>query len=305
MPECSAGSPNRRVGGRPVVKRFALTASLAALSLITTAWPAAASVSIGQLAPTPDISCAGTTFDIIQPDVASGTPYSVPAIPSVSALVISSWSHQAGPTSGPLTFKVFRPAGAPGVYAAVAHDGPRNLTPNIVNTFATNLPVQTGDLIGINSSVPAQTNCTFDGSGPIFPQGSMGNLADGASGTFGPLGSNGRRLNVSAVVAPNNTATVGKTTLNKKKGTATLNLTLPNPGELTGSGNGVKAASAGRAVISKSVGAGPTQLLIKAKGKKKRKLNDTGKVKLNVAITYTPTDGDPGTQSVKVKLKKL
>ena len=30
----------------------------------------------------------------------------------------------------------------------------------------------------------------------------------------------------------------------------------------------------------------------------------TGKVKLNLAITYTPTGGDPSTQSVKVKLKK-
>ena len=27
-------------------------------------------------------------------------------------------------------------------------------------------------------------------------------------------------------------------------------------------------------------------------------------MKLNVAITYTPTGGDPSTQSVKVKLKK-
>jgi hypothetical protein len=45
-------------------------------------------------------------------------------------------------------------------------------------------------------------------------------------------------------------------------------------------------------------------LLIKAMGKKKRKLNETGKVKLNVAVTYTPTGGDPSTQSIKVKLKK-
>jgi hypothetical protein len=78
---------------------------------------------------------------------------------------------------------------------------------------------------------------------------------------------------------------------------------LPNPGELTALGNGVKAASA-RAVLGKSVTAGPAQLLIKAGGKKKRKLNETGKVSLNVAITYTPTNGDPGTRSVKVKLIK-
>ena len=35
-----------------------------------------------------------------------------------------------------------------------------------------------------------------------------------------------------------------------------------------------------------------------------RASNETGKVKLNIAVTYTPTDGDPSTQSVKVKLTK-
>ena len=62
-------------------------------------------------------------------------------------------------------------------------------------------------------------------------------------------------------------------------------------------------ASAG-AVTSKAVPAGVATLLIKAKGKKKRKLNDTGKVKLPLSVTYTPTGGDPKTLPVKVKLKK-
>jgi hypothetical protein len=73
---------------------------------------------------------------------------------------------------------------------------------------------------------------------------------------------------------------------------------------LTATGSGVSAASSGRAVISKSVSAGSAQLLIKAAGKKKRKLNKAGKVKLTVVVTYTPTNGDPNTESVEVKLKK-
>jgi hypothetical protein len=92
-------------------------------------------------------------------------------------------------------------------------------------------------------------------------------------------------------------------TRNKKKGTATITGHSPFAGDLSASGNGVKAASAG-AVISKSIGAGQAQLLIKAKGKKKKKLNRKGKVKLNVAVTYTASGGSPVTQSVKVKLKK-
>jgi hypothetical protein len=101
-----------------------------------------------------------------------------------------------------------------------------------------------------------------------------------------------------------NSFTIDGVTRNKKKGTATITATLPFAGDLTGSGNGVKAASAAGAVISKSVGAGTAQLVIKAKGKKRKKLNQKGKVKLSVAVTYTATGGSAKTQTVKVKLKK-
>jgi hypothetical protein len=101
-------------------------------------------------------------------------------------------------------------------------------------------------------------------------------------------------VNVTAVLNPSNTFGIGKSALNKKKGSATLTVNVPNPGELTTSGNGVKAAGAAEAVISKAVTApGAAQLLIKAKGKKKSKLNETGKVKLNVAVTFTPTRATP------------
>jgi hypothetical protein len=104
--------------------------------------------------------------------------------------------------------------------------------------------------------------------------------------------------------AVNNAFTVDGITRNKKRGTATVTVTLPHPGELIASGNGVTASSTGRAVISKSVGVGQAQLFVKAQGKKKRKLKRKGKAKLSLAITYTPTGGSANTQSVKVKLKK-
>jgi len=102
---------------------------------------------------------------------------------------------------------------------------------------------------------------------------------------------------------PSNVFTLGTTQRNRKKGTVTLNITLPNPGELTASGNGVTVASAGQATIARAVSAGPARVLIKAKGRKRAKLNRTGKVKVDVAITYTPTNGTANTQTVKVKLK--
>jgi len=128
-----------------------------------------------------------------------------------------------------------------------------------------------------------------------------GDLADGAAADFGP--ETGISLDIEAVFVPDNTFSLGATTRNKKKGTATLMVNVPNPGELTGSGKDVKVT--GAAVISKTVTApGDVKLTIRAKGKKLRKLNDTGKVEVTPKITYTPTGGDPATQSVKVKLEK-
>jgi hypothetical protein len=97
---------------------------------------------------------------------------------------------------------------------------------------------------------------------------------------------------------------LGKTKRNAKKGTAVLTIDVPNPGELRASGNGVKSSGA-RAMISKTVTApGPAKLLIKAKGTKRKTLNETGKVTLRLKITYTPTGGDPSTQLTKVTLRR-
>jgi hypothetical protein len=112
-------------------------------------------------------------------------------------------------------------------------------------------------------------------------------------------------VNVSAVLESTNSFTLGNVDRNRKKGTATITVNAPNPGELVVTGNGVTGASAVGAVSATTVSApGPIELLIKAKGKKKRKLKRAGKVKVNPSITYTPTGGSPSTQSLKVTLKK-
>jgi hypothetical protein len=168
----------------------------------------------------------------------------------------------------------------------------------IVGLFAPPASVVAGQQFGLLIARPGESYTLRDQSNAPCP----GQEFFSASG--GPfMGEPIFDFDFAVFVDPTNAFTLGKAALNKKKGTATLNLTLPNPGDLTGSGNGAKVSST-RAVTSKSVGAGQAQLLIKAKGTKKRKLNETGKVKVAVAVTYTPTGGDPNTQSVKVKLKK-
>jgi len=275
---------------------------LAAVSLAASASPAGASVTLGQLAPNPVQSCNIEPRDHLQPTVTSGNTYVVPGTGT-----ITSWGHNAGPEMGAtLTMKVFRKVADPATYMAVGHDGPRVILygPSVLNSFPVSIPVKPGDVLGLNQKSPFNTACIFGvaGESHLAGLGLETDLADGESGDFRPFGVPSR-LNLTAVFVYSNSFTLGRITRNKKKGTATLTVDVPNPGDLTAKGKGVKAA--GAAVISKTVTApGAVELLIAAKGKKKRKLNKTGRMKLNANITYTPTGGDPSTQSIKVKLKK-
>jgi hypothetical protein len=197
------------------------------------------------------------------------------------------------------TMKLFRQV-AGSTYRVVAHDVPHDLTPGVLNTFPASVAAKPGDILGLNSGQnPGDDSCNFQ-----LPPGTndsawsrLGDLGDGEIGDFGnttPF----FRVNASAVITPTNSFTVGTPTRNRRKGRATIPVVVPNPGEVVLSGNGAKLAAA------TVTAAATVNLPIKARGKKRRKLNTTGKVKLAASITYTPTGGDPRAQSVAVKLKK-
>jgi hypothetical protein len=100
-----------------------------------------------------------------------------------------------------------------------------------------------------------------------------------------------------------NDFTFGRVVRNVKKGIAFLTVNLPGPGQVGLSGKGVATVAGARSALAVG-GAGPVKIKVKPKGKTKAKLNQTGKVTVKPKITYTPTGGDPNTQSIKVKLKK-
>ena len=146
-------------------------------------------------------------------------------------------------------------------------------------------------------------------------------LADGDTQEFG-FGSSDTEACFNADVEPlpsppaattkNNNFSFGKLKRNTGNGTATLSVEVPGPGTLSLGGKGIKAQrtedfarmKAGKAVP----GAGTVKLRIRAKGKKKGKLNETGKVKVKAKVTYIPSGGDlpaaPNTQTRRVKLVK-
>lgn len=281
--------------------RLGTLVCFAALSLIASASSASASVTIGQLASPADPTACLNGRDWAGGGVNDGADYYTPG-----SGTITSWSTNAGGGGGQVEMKVFRESPTNfRLFQAVAHDGPRTLTPSKINTFPVNLPVQFGDFIGL-TTISGSTSCRFSAAGAqnnIAVR--VGSLADGESGLFDFFGN--YRLNVQAVLSPTNAFTVKAQPLSKtdkKAGTATLRVDLPGHGELTASGKGAKAAAAG-AVPAKSVSQDGATLVVGAKGKQKRKLLDTGKVKLRIAVTFTPTGGTPSTQSLKVTLKKI
>jgi hypothetical protein len=96
---------------------------------------------------------------------------------------------------------------------------------------------------------------------------------------------------------PSNLFTLGKPKLNQRRGTAQLPVTVPAPGELALSGNGVAAAKTVRVQTA-------VRLVIRASAAKLKRLVQTGRVTVKPKVTYTPDFGDPSTRSTKLGLSK-
>jgi hypothetical protein len=291
-----AGASRSRVG------RGLLSVVCAGAVCFLTAAPSGAATTIGQLAPDhPAMAlCGFQDRDIVQTTVTSGSTY---VVPPYGATIVS-WSTNASPeTTQQYTFKVFRKLG-PARFTVVAHDGPHLLVGGALNTFPVNIAVIPGDSIGVYfHQGMASSACEFIAANADDYVEYVGGLSDGSSGDFTPHGG-GYRVNVSAVVKPSSQFTLGSITRNRKKGTASVAVNVPGPGTLSLSGNGVKPAAAGAQTSAAVSGPGTVTLLVKAQAKARRKLNTTGKAKVNFAVAYTPTSGDPSSQTAKVKLRR-
>jgi hypothetical protein len=269
-----------------------------------------------------------------------GTPVAplstVPGTPSYATPhgVLTSWRfHSSGdPAAGAVRLKIFRYTGTGLVFKVLAESSEKTLDPDTAYDFKERIPVDQGDLLGLTAVADAEVGITVPGTPENrLAQFGGGDIPPGQTGTA-TIAWPDLRPSVAATVEPDADADgfgddtqdkcpVDRTTQavcqfsfarlkrNTKRGTAVLPVTVPGAGTLSLSGRGVagqqastsRAANAGgRAVASAST----VKLVVKGKGKKKKTLNETGKVKLNLAITYTPTGGDPSTQSMKVKLKK-
>jgi hypothetical protein len=111
---------------------------------------------------------------------------------------------------------------------------------------------------------------------------------------------------------PSNLVVVGKAVLNKKNGTAKLPVTVPGAGVLSVTDANfapIASVSAKKKRMLKSAtvtatAAGVLNVPLKPTGQGRKVLKKKGKLKIRVALTFTPTGGTTATQTVKVTLKK-
>ena len=309
---------------------MAITAAIG-FGALALAASASAAVTIGATGGNGAADCP-PDFTWAQDPTAVGSPaYVVPA----GGGVITSWSHDRGPApaTAQLRLKVFRKT-APNTYLTVGQSDFETLAAAGVNSFATRVEVEGGDILGFRLTA-APTSCRRTGStgdlavasGPAQPDPPIG-----SSVSFGTVGA--FLLNLAATVEPDsdsdgfgdetqdkcvgtagkfngcpNTLQLGKL---KQKGDTKVKVTATVPGAGTlaiGSANDKALASASakslKAVTRTITGNSKQQLRLTLKLTKSAigKLVDSGKLKLKVKAVYTPVGGPPGSQTKKTKLK--
>ena len=97
---------------------------------------------------------------------------------------------------------------------------------------------------------------------------------------------------------PSNSFSFGRVKLNKRRGTATLAVRVPNPGTLKLRGRGLARQR------KHPDSAGTVKLSVKPRGKVKRTLSQEGNAAVKAKVTYTPKFGVARTKTKKLTLVK-
>jgi hypothetical protein len=132
---------------------------------------------------------------------------------------------------------------------------------------------------------------------------------DGVATVRGVGGTGTAAAPITGAGVPSNEFRLGRVKLDRKKGTAKLEVWVPGPGSLRLGGRGVtalprkkSAARSGRRHVGRK---GTLFLALGAAGKTQKTLLRRGKAKLRVQVSYQPDGGSRRTKSRKVQLRLL
>lgn len=107
-----------------------------------------------------------------------------------------------------------------------------------------------------------------------------------------------------AAAPVSNRFTFGKARLNKKRGTASLAVTVPGPGLLKSTIGRAGGHRAGVSAANFVGAAGTVKISIAASGKIEKRLERVGRVKVTVRVVFTPNGGTASTKNRKLTLVK-
>ena len=227
----------------------------------------------------------------------SGDPATRMTSPVNGAVV--SWNVRGSSAAGGphvLTLRVLQPSGTGFIGAGSSSSITiPTVAGDVMRSFGTSIPIRIGDQIGIGATPGTVVPYASSGGPATFK--TFNTFADGSPSGAPIGGGGGLEPQFNAVVAPTNTVVLSAITRHKKKGTASLTATLPNPGTLAVKGKLVKLQTLDASA------AGNLALTLRPSRQGKKKLKRRGKASGKVAFTFTPSFGDPATRKTSVKLK--
>jgi hypothetical protein len=222
--------------------------------------------------------------------------------------MVTTWRIRTGITPGPAALRLVRPL-AGGLYTSAGATPQMTPTADSISTYPAQLPIQRGDLIGVD--------CCGAGGATFFtetssPQTSRldfepGPLAEGP-GTAS-AGSDTFEVLINADIEPTSAFTI--TNVRRKKGGAiSVTAQLPNPGTLAAGdphdyalgAPGVKPLLLKPGVAD--VSPGSVTVTTRPTQRARDFLARRGRLKIRVKVLFTPTGGLPSGQTRKIKLKR-
>jgi hypothetical protein len=133
--------------------RWIATSAALVTAMVCSTAPAGAATQLGQQSAVGSVACIGP-INSVQASIAAGRTYTVP-----SPGVVTSWSR-APVNSGSGRLQVWQPVGGT-FYELVGRSALESFAHGVANEFATQIPVEAGDVLGFHTATGAPA-CLFN-----------------------------------------------------------------------------------------------------------------------------------------------
>jgi hypothetical protein len=191
----------------------------------------------------------------------------------------------SGGAAGPNTLSCFPPSWAGDVIASHFYRAPSSVT---YRWTRDGLPIA-GDSPTLSATIGGTYRCTVTASNPA---GSSSVQSDGATLTYGPAAAP-----LAVAPAPRRpTIKLVKIKRNKRRGIATLLVSVSGPGTVTLTGRGIVKQT------RSSSGAEVVKLPVRAKGPARRHLRKAGQARVRARLAFAPHVGSRVTATARIKL---